>query len=689
MANELTKIPKFRRCVLQNFPFIEQDFDALTDYQLLSKVVEYLNKVITSQNEVIDEMESLTVAFNQLQSFVENYFENLDVQEEINNKLEQMAEAGTLQEIITQYIQANVAWCFDTVADMKASTNLVAGSYAQTLGFHTLNDGGGATYYISNTGTANEHDVIALSDSLLAVYVIEKGEVNIKQFGAKGDGTTDDTDAIQYAVNYAFEHNLTVKVNGTSNFYKVTMPIVINIERSSTGYWQGIGNKIIGANIADSRIVKIGDSVYTYHANPNVNNVNATFICANTNTSIEKGVGVYLDSLSLENYSDSTLTTKSENSYGLFTNVSRSTYKNLNISAYKGINANNFSCLYENIVFNCTEKAFVLDGGTSNTFRFMYAPGCIDPYTISSSYSTLMNVCCDGAKGTLFTLSGLGISVLNCGAESKNAQYIFKIANGFTTLKIDNFFMHRQIGDSDAGLALENCAVVYCDQQCFIDINDISVCEFDAIDTTQHNSTFFHVVGNATTMLTTNLKNLRYYKNFSGNANGRMKLWDSRPGAQCVQRYSTPPIEMSYVVTPNFEIYPFIGGYYGTDLTIDSQGNSINPANISASKTIWLDCKDQYHNENGTEIRYLTRHEKGDVQLFNDPLARNALGYAVTEKINNYTWNVTEIPIVLRGASTARPTANLYSGLCYFDTTLGKPIWYTGSGWVDATGTTV
>ena len=41
-----SKIPKFRRCVLQNFPFIEEDFDALTDYGLLCKVVEYLNKVI-------------------------------------------------------------------------------------------------------------------------------------------------------------------------------------------------------------------------------------------------------------------------------------------------------------------------------------------------------------------------------------------------------------------------------------------------------------------------------------------------------------------------------------------------------------------------------------------------------------------------------------------------------------------
>ncbi len=98
---------------MQNFPFIEQDFDALTDYELLCKVVEYLNTVITSQNEVIDVAESLTAAFNELQSFVDNYFDNLDVQDEINNKLDEMAEDGTFQQIFREafggYINVKMA----------------------------------------------------------------------------------------------------------------------------------------------------------------------------------------------------------------------------------------------------------------------------------------------------------------------------------------------------------------------------------------------------------------------------------------------------------------------------------------------------------------------------------------------------------------------------------------------------
>ena len=43
------------------------------------------------------------------------------------------------------------------------------------------------------------------------------------------------------------------------------------------------------------------------------------------------------------------------------------------------------------------------------------------------------------------------------------------------------------------------------------------------------------------------------------------------------------------------------------------------------------------------------------------------------------------------GTTAARPTTDLTVGQFYFDTTLGKPIWYGGTGpsWVDATGASV
>lgn len=211
-----THIPKFRRFVLQNFPFIEEDFDALTDYELICKVIEYLNKVITSQNEVVSELESfetnitnnfnnLVNLFNELKSYVENYFDNLDVQEEINNKLDAMADDGTLQEIVGQYLNATAIWCFDNVESMKSSTNLIDGSFAQTLGYYEKGDHGSATYKIremTNSDVVDNATIIPIGSGTLIAELIVGAKVNVNQFGAYGDGVHDDSAAIQKAVSY-------------------------------------------------------------------------------------------------------------------------------------------------------------------------------------------------------------------------------------------------------------------------------------------------------------------------------------------------------------------------------------------------------------------------------------------------------------------------------------------------------
>ena len=199
--------------------------DSLSYYEALCAMWKYLDNTVKVINNNAMITEDFIAKVNELHDYVENYFANLDVQEEINNKLDQMAEDGTLQEIITTYIQANVAWTFDTVADMKSATNLIAGSYAQTLGFHTLNDGGGAIYKISDSGTANEMDIIAIG-SLYANLVISD-TLNIKQVGAKCDGETDDSDVIQRCVNIIGSNTKVVIFNNTYPLV-ITKPIVLD-----------------------------------------------------------------------------------------------------------------------------------------------------------------------------------------------------------------------------------------------------------------------------------------------------------------------------------------------------------------------------------------------------------------------------------------------------------------------------
>lgn len=86
------KLTPFKWFVLENFPFIEADFDALTEWQLFCKLGKEINKIINSENTLGTQMENVTNAFIDLQNYVNNYFENLDVQDEINNKLNEMTQ---------------------------------------------------------------------------------------------------------------------------------------------------------------------------------------------------------------------------------------------------------------------------------------------------------------------------------------------------------------------------------------------------------------------------------------------------------------------------------------------------------------------------------------------------------------------------------------------------------------------
>ena len=140
---------------------------AFNDFSL--ETTNAFNTFTHNINETVDDYIN---QFNELHDYVHDYFDNLDVQEEINNKLDQMQEEGTLQEIITQYIQSNVEWTFDTVADMQSATNLINGSYARTIGYNAKDDGYGEEYFISDVQADNS---ILLDSGLYATPV--KGSI--------------------------------------------------------------------------------------------------------------------------------------------------------------------------------------------------------------------------------------------------------------------------------------------------------------------------------------------------------------------------------------------------------------------------------------------------------------------------------------------------------------------------------
>lgn len=211
MAEELKTIQTVDlspfKCMVMTIGELPSSFvESMTYYEALAWLDNYLEKtLIPAVNNNAEAVQELQDLYIELHDYVKNYFDNLDVQEEINNKLDQMAEDGQLTQLIAQFLSLNAVMSFQSVADMKLAENLVNGSTVETYGFYSVNDGGGAKYLvrtITNDDTIDEKTIIELYDDYLIAELIKEDEMSVKQFGAKGDGTTDDTLSIQTALNY-------------------------------------------------------------------------------------------------------------------------------------------------------------------------------------------------------------------------------------------------------------------------------------------------------------------------------------------------------------------------------------------------------------------------------------------------------------------------------------------------------
>ena len=84
------------------------DLESGTVLQQTARMYDKVNQLIRLFNELSEEtkttVEEYIAKFVELKDFVDNYFDNLDVQEEINNKLDEMAEDGVFQDIVNAYL---------------------------------------------------------------------------------------------------------------------------------------------------------------------------------------------------------------------------------------------------------------------------------------------------------------------------------------------------------------------------------------------------------------------------------------------------------------------------------------------------------------------------------------------------------------------------------------------------------
>lgn len=92
------------------------------------------NKLIANWKAMQKNFDNLQDAFNDLKSYVQDYFKNLNIQEEINNKLDNMFNSGEMDAIFAKYFSIKIPVL--NVSKMVEIDNPVIGTYYSTLNYY-------------------------------------------------------------------------------------------------------------------------------------------------------------------------------------------------------------------------------------------------------------------------------------------------------------------------------------------------------------------------------------------------------------------------------------------------------------------------------------------------------------------------------------------------------------------------
>lgn len=175
MANKPT--PADFSPTVPDFPVIGQyqpiygKFDLTTyiqgasDYEIMSFLVQCYNSTLKGYSDVTQLSKDTVTAFNQLQTWVNTWFDELDVQQEINNKLQAMYEAGTLSTAIAQSnaIPPAVAQYLNSVEGTKNLSDVTANKIEE------MAKSGALGTVINNTGTVQSTTTNWLQENVTPV----------------------------------------------------------------------------------------------------------------------------------------------------------------------------------------------------------------------------------------------------------------------------------------------------------------------------------------------------------------------------------------------------------------------------------------------------------------------------------------------------------------------------------------
>lgn len=195
-----------------------------------------------------------------------------------------------------EYVLGTTPREYATVADMVEDTKLLVGDYAIVQGYYAALDGGCAVYLISDTAT----DVKTANG--YAVFTDFQGFCRPEQFGARGDGVADDSQAIAKAIATKLEVRLLDK----------TYAVKQNISLSNSCEIMGSGwSSVLSWQGPDSPMFTIGEGATNVHLknfyaltpfNVAQMNTNGTFVELNYGAGSNQNWNAHLEDLKISGF---------------------------------------------------------------------------------------------------------------------------------------------------------------------------------------------------------------------------------------------------------------------------------------------------------------------------------------------------------------------------------------------------
>lgn len=295
--------------------------------------------------------------------------------------------------------------------------------------------------------------------------------LNVKDFGAKGDGTTDDTAAIQAAIDYAVAAGRR-SVYFPAGTYIVTSPLHAQVETGTTTvggstksrYTYGMGLTLRGEQVGKTVLRKTGQATYTIPANNNINGgstVDTTLFFGGS-----EGTGLYVSDLSIENASTGEC-------YAIYATRARCVLERLNVCTNShGIYLYGWLNNLTDIIITAKEKGLWVANATSTVCNKVFAAGCNNPYyLVSAYYSTLISCCADSCTGSIWTLKG-SVSMIGCGSESKGADRYIDLLDD---TRVDAHGLYLYDLEAPSGSTGTNKALFRMASRCVLNVDGIQL----------------------------------------------------------------------------------------------------------------------------------------------------------------------------------------------------------------------